>query len=612
MAELNFRWISEYQGPNSVAPRPIVLGALNATLPLELSLTKDAILTLWEHSKISPVPIINKKPVKEGDGLLILAQEGSYWAKAFLNDFRGSVLDSGAQWKGDDVLVWLGFHDPYLSRAAFHLALRSMLGIMNGSFDQVAFGVELDRLWQACRRLHPDFQASIIMEEAQRRDLPFTQAWGLRRYWRFGEASLSRVLFESSSIDDGHFGASISSVKSTSKMVLTKLGLPTPAFEMVNNEVEIAAVIEKIGFPCVTKPLDRGGGKGVSAGHSTIDAAVRGFQAARAVSKLPIMIEAHLSGEDHRLLVVDGVLVAAIRREPPQIIGNGVSTIQQLVDRANINKDATRPKKSNYSRPIVLDASAQMHLSSLELDPASIIEEGKTIRLRSNGNLSTGGVCFDVTSKVHPHIRTMAETLAQTLNLQMMGADYITSDISCSPEELGGGFVEFNTTPGLDALIAANWPVEKAGALCLPQKLGRIPKELIIVTQASFEDFCRAAARFPWPPNVGWAAKDEARLAGAPLLVSHSHGWDGPLTVLEHRSVYCAVFVGSDQHIQSLGAPADRFTHATIVGEVSEITRATVESVSDTVEVVDANVHAEVIIASVLELLTNLGKRNRE
>jgi hypothetical protein len=193
-----------------------------------------------------------------------------------------------------------------------------------------------------------------------------------------------------------------------------------------------------------------------------------------------------------------------------------------------------------------------------------VLDEGRTIRLRSNGNLSTGVVCIDVTQRVHPEIRAFAETMAQTLGIGMLGADYLTTDISRSPREVPGGFVETDLTPGLDAMIAAGWPTAKAGALALTADIGTLRKTLIVVSADRLARLVDAAVAAIWPAGIGWATQNRAVVAGAELRVAKRQGWPGIDLLLNHRAVRRAVILTSDQQILRLGMPIARVDHLVI------------------------------------------------
>lgn len=559
-----------FHGPNPLAREPVlvvdlVLSDDDARRLLQVMPTLEAQCADWYRprqaqrgaegagvSRAEPDPA-----VQVGQFLADWALQALTWVRGYLH-VAGCVRDAG----DGKVLVWLAFHDARLALAALRLGARWLDGLARGAATGEDGRAALERLWMDCRQQHPDYQARIVMEAARRRGIPYAPAWGLARHWRYGQGERSRVLFESSSCAEGHFGSRLAGSKSMSKAALRALGLPTPAFALVNDEGELEAAVAVVGWPCVTKPLDRGGGKGVSAGLRDLSAVRDGYAAARAVSSGPVMVEAHVAGEDHRLLVVDSRLVAAIRREPPSITGDGRQTIRELLAAKNQGRDARDLAGSGYLRPIRLDASAHLHLAGLGLGPETVLAQGQTVRVRSNANLSTGGVCVDVTARVHPQLRALAESLAHTLNLPMLGVDYLTSDISANPAAGGGQFIEINTTPGLDALVAAGWSSEQAGALALGLLPARISVTLLLVRHEELPMALDAARAHAWVGGSGWACWDAAAIAGAQLCVDTHTPWAGVQALLSHRTVGQAVVVASERQMYRHGLPLDAFDAA--------------------------------------------------
>ncbi|MEL6736787.1 MAG: hypothetical protein AAFO98_13135, partial [Pseudomonadota bacterium] len=111
----------------------------------------------------------------------------------------------------------------------------------------------------------------------------------------------------------------------------------------------------------------------------------------------------------------------------------------------------------------------------------------------------------------------MSESIAKALNIEVLGADYVTNDISKPPDETGGSFIEINATPGLDAMVAAGWTEERAGDLCLPPDVGRVPKTLIIVRDNDLDPLLDIAKDASWPKDMGWVCATRAGLGVIPL-----------------------------------------------------------------------------------------------
>jgi len=281
---------------------------------------------------------------------------------------------------------------------------------------------------------------------------------------------------------------------------------------------------------------------------------------AQSFTRGPVLVEAYILGNDYRLMVVGDRLRATIRRDPPHVVGDGVKTVAELVMMKNIGRDIRSPVRSGYLWPIVLDASACLHLAGHHLMPQTVLAKNQRITVRSNSNLSTGGNCTDVSDSVHPFIQRMAETLASTLNLNMMGADYQTSDISQSPYSTVGGFIEINTTPGFSALMAAGWSAKRAGALALDGDLGRITSTLMVVPDIKFAVLEKTLQCCTWPMSSGWASKGVAHLGDMPLKVqSFGNPWAGVSALVSHRLLSHIVIVATLSELYQHALPLEQF-----------------------------------------------------
>src|SRR5581483_5593272 len=160
-----------------------------------------------------------------------------------------------------------------------------------------------------------------------------------------------------------------------------------------------------------------------------------------------VVCEKFITGSDYRLLIIGNRLVAASRREPAQVIGDGVHTVAELIDHAN-----TDPRRGNdHAMPlskIRLDPVAMSVLAEQGLSPSAVPPAGSRVLIRRNGNLSTGGTAADVTDLVHPEVAARAIEAARTIGLDIAGVDVLATDITRPLEEQGGAIVEVNAGPG--------------------------------------------------------------------------------------------------------------------------------------------------------------------
>ncbi|MDP2169854.1 MAG: cyanophycin synthetase [Rhodocyclaceae bacterium] len=240
---------------------------------------------------------------------------------------------------------------------------------------------------------------------------------------------------------------SIAQDKDLTKQLLHAVGVPVPIGRIVRNADEAWQVANEIGLPVVVKPKDGNQGKGITVNISSRDQIEIAFVAAVAVRD-DVMVERFITGHDFRLLVVGDKLVAAARRDPPHVIGDGQHTVRELVD--IVNSDPRRGVGHATSlTKIRFDDIARACLAVQGYSAESTPPKGARVVLRNNANLSTGGSATDVTDDVHPDVAACAVTAARMIGLDICGVDFVCENVSRSLEDQGGGIVEANAAPGL-------------------------------------------------------------------------------------------------------------------------------------------------------------------
>lgn len=342
------------------------------------------------------------------------------------------------------------------------------------SFDAAAVIAQLRELDED-ERLGPSTGA--IAEAAAARGIPF------RRLTRgslvqFGWGAKQRRIQAAEVDSTSGVAESIAQDKELTKQLLNAAGVPVPLGRPVKDVEDGWAAAQQIGLPVVTKPQDGNQGKGVTVNivsREQFDAAY-----ASAAQYGEVMVEKFLPGFDFRLLVVGDKLVAAARRDPPQVIGDGERTVRALVD--EVNQDPRRGEGHATSlTKIRLDAIAIGRLEAQGLTPDSVPALGQRVVLRNNANLSTGGTATDVTDTVHPEIAARAVDAAQMVGLHICGVDMVCENVIRPLEEQHGGIVEVNAAPGLRMHISPSFgrgrPVGEAvmDQLFAPGDQGRIP-----------------------------------------------------------------------------------------------------------------------------------------
>jgi cyanophycin synthetase len=448
-----------------------------------------------------------------------------------------------------------------LSAQALEIALAASAEAV--SVDAVAIPVtakRVQKLNESASRYRIDDHSHFLISAARMRQLPILPT-GAPACWQFGWGSRSEIFWQAASNADGFAGFMVQKNKSLTKHLMRQLGLPTPPWRMLGADPLEAA--REVGWPCVVKPGDRGGGKGITTNIRSDEELERAIALARSFSS-KVIAEAHEPGDDYRLTVIDYQLVSAVRREPPFVIGDGRSSVRDLI--VALNKPRLGPlRKVGYLVPIRDDTALQDMLASKRLSLDSVLEKGVRLVLRSAANRSTGGHAVDVTDQIHPQTRMMAEVLAKAVSLRAVGIDYITKDITRPHHEVGGGFIEINTTPGLTVIAAAGRSEEEVGSYVLGSRPDRIPVTLLVCGQDGLEQASQAFrqsitdAEGAAAASAGWAQIGAFQLPAAA---------EEPMTLvyqmLRHRAVGALTIIWTPEMIYEFGVPVDRLEKVVI------------------------------------------------
>ena len=311
-----------------------------------------------------------------------------------------------------------------------------------GQFDVEAAIARLRELDEDVR-LGPS--TGSIVDAAIARGIPFRRlttgslvqlGWGSRqrRIWAAEVDSTSAV------------SESIAQDKDLSKTLLAAAGVPVPTGRPVTDADDAWAAAQEIGLPVVCKPQDGNQGKGVTVNIVSREHLDIAYRVAAEIGE--VLVEKYLPGSDFRLLVVGDKLVAAARRDPPHVIGDGEHTVRELVDLVNADPRRGEGHATSLTK-IRFDDIAVARLDVQGLTPDSVPDKGRRVILRNNANLSTGGTATDVTDDVHPEVAARAIAAAQTVGLDICGVDVVCESVHKPMEDQHGGIVEVNAAPGL-------------------------------------------------------------------------------------------------------------------------------------------------------------------
>lgn len=264
---------------------------------------------------------------------------------------------------------------------------------------------------------------------------------------QFGWGSKQRRIQAAETDLTSAISESIAQDKDLTKMLLDAAGVPVPLGRSVTTAEDAWAAAQELGGPVVVKPRDGSQGRGVAVNIETRERVIQAFEVAEEISS-EVIVERYIPGHDFRLLVVGGALVAASRRDPPQVTGDGVHTIRQLVDQVNADPLRGDGHATSLTK-IRFDDIALATLKKQGFDADSVPAPGTLIFLRNNANLSTGGSATDVTDEVHPEMAARAVSAARMIGLDICGVDVVAESVQYPLEDQNGGVVEVNAAPGL-------------------------------------------------------------------------------------------------------------------------------------------------------------------
>lgn len=344
--------------------------------------------------------------------------------------------------------------------------------------------------------------------------------------------------------------------------LLARGQIPIAASQLCATNEQALAAAEKMGWPVVVKPRDLDQGLGVVTGIRDAEALQKAFDAAAKLSQRGVIVQRHIEGHDHRLLVLDGRMLMATQRIPGGVTGDGEKTVAQLMALTNQDPRRGDEKRSLLIR-LTLDDEAQTCLSTAGLTAESVPAAGRFVCLRGTANISTGGTAIDVTDVLHPDNRLLAERAAQLIGVDLAGIDFLCPDISRSWREVGGVVIEVNSQPG----FRPHWlgaPQRDINGEILDWLFRKTPARIPTVAITGSEGAGAVAAQLHrlWLAtgrHVGlsssqgvWAG--EAQIAGSDLA-----GLRGTRLLLQEPSVQAAVLEIPAHHLARQGQPCDRY-----------------------------------------------------
>jgi cyanophycin synthetase len=290
-----------------------------------------------------------------------------------------------------------------------------------------------------------------IVDAAERRGVPWTRL-GEDSFVQLGYGKMRRFIQAAMCDRTSAVAVEAAGDKEFTKLLLRQVSIPVPRGEVVRTEEDAVEALDRIGVPCVVKPLDGRQGKGVSLNISTPEQMRQAFHVALEFSE-KVLVEELFVGKNYRVLVVDSHVVAASERLPAHVVGDGERTIAELIEIENRNPMRGEGHEKPLTR-IKVDEIMIAYLCKAGMKLSDVPAPGEMVMLRESINLSTGGTAKDVTDDVHPEVAEMCERAARVVGMDICGIDLVTRDIAAPVEwsgvaKTGGGIIELNAAPGL-------------------------------------------------------------------------------------------------------------------------------------------------------------------
>ena len=373
--------------------------------------------------------------------------------------------------------VVFSYIEESVGRYAAKAAVRICEALIEGEDYDMSEDIQTMRELRESERLGPS--TGSIVEEAESRGIPWIR---LNKYslCQLGYGANQKRIQATVTSETSSIGVELACDKEDTKFLLEQAEVDVPRGDIISRESSLEDACRYVGYPLVIKPIGGNHGRGITVDINNYEDALEAFKVAKEVSRR-VIVEKYITGEDYRLLVINNKFVAAAKRTPAHVVGDGKSTIQELVDL--VNSDPRR----GYGHEKVLTAITINDLTKNIITDAgytvdSVIPEGEILILKDTANLSTGGTAEDVTDIVHPANVDMAERISKIIDLDICGIDVMTTDITKPLSATGGAVLEVNAGPGFRMHLAPTTGLPRNVASPVVDKLfpeqgntGRIP-----------------------------------------------------------------------------------------------------------------------------------------
>ncbi len=378
--------------------------------------------------------------------------------------------------------VVIEYQDEEAGRYAARAAVRLCQSLVDtGHYPQPELEQDLKDLKDLHREASLGPSTEAIVKAAVAKGIPWISV-GTRFLIQLGYGVYQQRIQATMSANTGILGVELACDKEGTKRILAAAGVPVPRGTVINFFDQLEAAIELVGgYPIVIKPLDGNHGRGITIDIRNASEAAAAYDAAKLVSDA-VIVERYYVGSDHRVLVVNGKVVAVAERVPAHVVGDGLATINQLLEKINLDPHRGEGHENVLTR-IELDRTSYQLLERQGYSLETVLKSGEICYLRATANLSTGGIAVDRTDDMHPENVWLAQRVAKIIGLDIAGIDMVTPDISRPLREVDGVIVEVNAAPGFRMHVcpSVGIPRNVAGAVLDMLFPGESPSRIPII-----------------------------------------------------------------------------------------------------------------------------------
>jgi D-alanine-D-alanine ligase-like ATP-grasp enzyme len=400
------------------------------------------------YSEISTIKILFKKTITKSDEVIKLVKNIQELHPVFLDSY--DIKENTLYIESKLTFLWRELAETLLKLSDNKMTYKEAedYAISEVIKDRIAT-MSIIPLLFAAEKQNEEITPTALLEERVK------YSKGINRLYTIGAGRNSQIINFASSSKDSKIAKEIQRDKWSSNLMMERLGLPTARWEILDSAEQIEDIWDKYEKPVVIKPTGLTAGSGVSTGIDTIQKAKNAYQIAKEPTKKhigktwqqKIMIQEQVPGEDYRLLVIDGKLEVVTKRIPAFIIGDGKSTIKELIEETNRDPRRDTSKPTHILKPIKIDPPLLRLLDEKGLTLESIPKKDEKITVRKVASMSQGGITEDFTDQVGPEIKYIVESIANSIHAFVIGADILCKDISKPLTKDNGGIIEINTKP---------------------------------------------------------------------------------------------------------------------------------------------------------------------